>query len=484
MTVSLPSVTDIRRFRGWRALRHRNYRIFFGGQLVSLIGTWMQSVAQGWLVLQLTGDPFWLGVVAAAQFGPVLFLGLFGGLIADHLPKRRTLLVTQAVAMLLALVLFALTATHTVQVGHIVGLALLLGCVNAIDMPTRQAFAIEMVGRRDIGNAVALNSAVFNGARVVGPAIAGLTIAATDISIAFLINGLSFLAVIGAYLSMREADLSPPPPIVRPTTAGEVMANLGEGLRYVRTTPAVLLPILVIGLVSTFGMNFSVTIPALARDILHVGAEGFGFLMAATGVGSFVVAIGIAFGRRARPALVGLGAAALGAAELVLALSGSFGISLVAMFVVGLGGIGMAATGNTAIQLEVPDHLRGRVMSVYTTVFAGSTPIGGLMAGAIASAFGVPVSIAFGGAGSLVVGLIAYAWYRQHRAAASTAPVRRPGVAAAEVLPAGVPAEPVVLTTELRRPPGFATEALSVPAPAGRAGEGAPEAARRSSARG
>jgi MFS family permease len=475
MTVSRPTLAEFRRFRGWRALRHRNYRLFFTGQLVSLIGTWMQSVAQGWLVLQLTGDPFWLGVVAAAQFGPVLVLGLFGGLIADHLPKRRTMIATQTVAMLLAFALFALTATHTVHVSHIVVLALLLGSVNAIDMPTRQAFAVEMVGRGDIGNAVALNSAVFNGARVVGPAIAGLTIAATDISVAFLINGLSFLAVIWAYLSMREAELAPPPLIARPTTAGEVMANLGEGLRYVRTTPAVLLPILVIGLVSTFGMNFSVTIPALARDILHVGAEGFGFLMAATGVGSFVVAMSIAFGRRSRPALVGLGAAALGAAELVLAFSGSFGVSLVAMFIVGLGGIGMAATANTAIQLQVPDHLRGRVMSVYTTVFAGSTPIGGLLAGALASAFGVPVSIAFGGAGSLVVGLVAYAWYRQHRAPADPPRTARPaGSPQDQPPPGGVAAEPAAL----------AGAALSAAAPAGRAGEGAPEAARRSSAPG
>jgi MFS family permease len=474
VTGSLPSATEIRRFRGWRALRHRNYRIFFVGQLVSLIGTWMQTVAQGWLVLQLTGDPFWLGVVAAAQFGPVLVLGLFGGLIADHLPKRRTLLATQTVAMLLALALFALTATHSVHVSHIVVLALLLGSVNAIDMPTRQAFAVEMVGRGDIGNAVALNSAVFNGARVVGPAIAGLTIAATDISVAFLINGLSFLAVIGAYLSMREAELAPPPQIARPTTAREVTANLAEGLRYVRTTPAVLLPILVIGLVSTFGMNFSVTIPALARDILHVGAEGFGFLMAATGVGSFVVAMSIAFGRRSRPALVGLGAAALGAAELVLAISGSFGVSLVAMFIVGLGGIGMAATGNTAIQLQVPDHLRGRVMSVYTTVFAGSTPIGGLIAGALASAFGVPVSIAFGGAGSLVVGLAAYAWYRRHRETGSTA--RTPSVAPSLAEPpvGGVTVEPAAV----------ATGALSASAGGGRAAEAAPEAARPSSAPG
>ena len=436
MSERRPTLAAVAGFRGWRALRHRNFRFAFVGQLVSLIGTWMQSVAQGWLVLQLTGDPFWLGVVAAAQFGPVLVFGLFGGLIADGLPKRRTLVATQTIAMLLAFALFGLTVTHTVGVGHIVALAFTLGCVNAIDMPTRQSFAIEMVGRDDIGNAVALNSAVFNGARIVGPAVAGVTIGATDISVAFLANGISFLAVIGAYLAMDESGLTRAPRLARPKTVAGVAADLAEGLRYVRSTPMVLLAILVIGLVSTFGMNFSVVVPALARDVLDAGAAGYGFLMAAAGLGSFSVAMAIAFGRRSRPALIGLGGAALGLAELVIAASGSYGVALVAMFFVGLGGIAMAATANTTIQLIVPDHLRGRVMSVYTTVFAGSTPIGGLLAGTLASAYGVPFSIAFGGAGSLVVGLAGYAWLRRVRATASLiasagppVPTRRPAPA-------------------------------------------------------
>ncbi|MEW5992696.1 MAG: MFS transporter [Chloroflexota bacterium] len=433
MTIGRPSRASIAGFRGWRALRHRNYRLFFVGQLISLIGTWMQTVAQGWLVLILTGDPFWLGVVAAAQFGPVLVLGLFGGLIADGLPKRRTLVAAQTVAMILAFVLFGLTATHAVNVAHIVVLALLLGVVNAVDMPTRQSFVVEMVGRDDLGNAVALNSAVFNGARVVGPAVAGLTIAATDISVAFLVNGLTFLAVLASYRAMNLGTLGASPRLARPTTVGGVVADLGEGLRYVRTTPLVFVPILVLGLVATFGMNFSVVVPALARDVLEVGAEGFGFLMAATGVGSFVAAISIAFARRSRPVLIGLGAAALGTAELVLAASGSYGVSLVAMFVVGLGAIAMAATCNTTIQLTVPDHLRGRIMSVYTTVFAGSTPIGGLMTGILASAFGVPLAVAVGGAGSLIVGLAAFAWYR--RMSRSPAPASRPVETAAAAAP-------------------------------------------------
>src|SRR3954463_14961225 len=198
---------------GLAALRHRNYRLFFAGQLVSLVGTWMQTVAQSWLVLQLTHDPFMLGVVAAAQFIPVMIFGLFGGLIADQWPKRKTLIATQTSAMVLAFALFALTATHTVQVWHILVLAVLLGITNAVDMPTRQAFSVEMVGREDISNAVALNSAVFNGARVVGPAVAGLAIAAFDISIASLPKGLSSAAVIVASAVMRPDELRKPPPM-------------------------------------------------------------------------------------------------------------------------------------------------------------------------------------------------------------------------------------------------------------------------------
>ena len=185
--------------QGLRAFRHRNYRLFFSGQAISLVGTWMQQVAQGWLVLQLTDDPLWLGLVAVAQFGPILIFGLFGGLIADHLPKRQTLIVTQTVAMVLAFILFGLTATGVVQVWQVMVLAALLGTANAIDMPTRQAFAVEMVGRDDVTNAVGLNAALFNGSRIIGPAAAGLIIGAFDISIAFLVNGLSFIPVLIAY---------------------------------------------------------------------------------------------------------------------------------------------------------------------------------------------------------------------------------------------------------------------------------------------
>jgi len=399
------SMTSVRSMRAWSAFHHRNYRLFWFGQLISLIGTWMQAVAQDWLVLQLTNNPFDLGLVAAVQFTPVMILGLFGGLIADHLPKRRTLLGTQSLAMTLALVLAADVITNNVQVWHIFVLAFLLGCVNAFDMPTRQSFVVEMVGREDVGNAVALNSAMFNTARIIGPAVAGLAIGVFGIAISFVLNGLSYIAVLVCLKLMRESELHSPPRIARPTSVREVGANLGEGLSYVRRTPIVLLAILMVGLVSTFGINFSVAIPPVAKNVLQVGATGYGFLMAATGVGSLTAALTIAtLGKPSARVLVG-GGIMLGLLEVVFALSRSFPLSLLAMFGVGFGVISMSATANTLIQLNVPDHLRGRVMSVYTTVFAGSTPVGALGTGAVASALGAAVAVGIAGLLSALVAL-------------------------------------------------------------------------------
>jgi MFS family permease len=318
-----------------------------------------------------------------------------------------------------------------VQVWHILVLALLLGITNAVDMPTRQAFAVEMVGRDDISNAVALNSSVFNGARVVGPAIAGLTIGAFDISVAFLINGLSFLAVIVAYLVMDEGELRTPPAVERPRTVAAVVENLAEGLRYVRRTEVVLLATLVIGLVATFGMNFTVLVPALTEGVLHSDASGYGFLMAASGIGSLVAALAIAFSARNHPWVIAFGTLMLGVAEIVLAGSTVFAVSMAAMLFIGAGGIAMAATANTSIQLAVPDALRGRVMSVYTTVFAGSTPIGGLLMGAIASKFGVGEAFLVGGVVCVVVGVgVAISLRRMGRAAATRAVPQRVAAAA------------------------------------------------------
>jgi len=398
---------------GVSSFSHRNYRLFFTGQAISLVGTWMQQVAQAWLVLELTSDPFWLGVVAAAQFIPVLIFGLFAGVLADTLPKRPTLIAVQVVMMLLAITLAVLTATGVVTVLMIVVLALLLGCANAVDMPVRQAFAVEMVGREDIGNAVALNSAMFNGARVVGPAVAGLTIGLVGVAAAIAINAFSFLAVIVALVAMRAADLRPAPRIARPTSVRGVFDHLGEGLAYVRATPVVLLAVVVVGLVATFGMNFGVIVPALAQDQLHSDATGYGFLMAASGIGSLAAALWLAFGGKARVSRIAAGAVVLGVSEVFLGLSLSYILSIGMMVAVGFGAILMAATANTMIQLTVPDVLRGRVMSVYTTIFAGSTPIGGPLIGGLASWLGIAVATIIGGGLSLLVGLAALAWTRR-----------------------------------------------------------------------
>ena len=424
-----------------RAFRHHNYRLFFGGQLVSLVGTWVQQVAQAWLVLLLTGDPFWLGVVAAAQFVPVMFLGLFGGILADALPKRQTLIAVQIVMMLLAITLAVLTATGLVEVWMIVLLALLLGVANAVDMPVRQSFVVEIVGRGDIGNAIVLNSAMFNGARVVGPAIAGLTIGLFGPAIAFAINAVSYVAVLAGLAAMRDDELRTPIGAERPQNRAEVMAQLREGIDYVRRTPVVLLAIVVLGLVATFGMNFQVAIPVLARDILASDASGFGFLMAASGLGSLFAALWLAAaGGLPRPSRLIGGALLLGVGEIILAVSNIFPVSLLLMVAIGAGGIAMAATANTLIQLNVPDVLRGRVMSVFTTVFAGSSPLGGLFIGTVASAAGIAVAVALGGVLVTIVALAAFVWVRRQRGFVVVAP-RAPVVAERAPAPAPAPAE-------------------------------------------
>ena len=298
-------------------------------------------------------------------------------------------------------------------------LAVLLGCVNAVEMPVRQAFAVEMVGREDVVNAIALNSATFNAARVVGPAVAGITIAAVDISIAFFINGASFLAVIVALLMMRAEELRTPPPIPRPHSVREVIASVGEGVGYARRTPAVLLPVVVVGLAATIGMNFQVTIPPFARDVLGGDAATFGFLMTASGLGSVAAALFLATRRRPSPWAIGAGAVTLGAGLLVVAAVPVFALAIPALAMAGFGAIWMAANGNTLIQATVPDALRGRVISVYTTVFAGSTPIGALFAGALASRWGAVVALGVGGILTVVVGVLALLWLRRHEVVAS-----------------------------------------------------------------
>jgi predicted MFS family arabinose efflux permease len=400
---------------GLRVFRHRNFRLFYGGQLVSLAGNWMQAVAQDWLVLQLTNDPVALGVVAAAQFLPVMVLGLFGGLAADALPKRLSLLCTQGASMTLSLVLGLLVLLGHVQVWQVMVMAFLLGVVNAFDMPIRQSFVVEMVGRSDVASAVALNSAAFNAARIIGPAIAGVLIGIIGIAPLFLLNAVSYLLPIVGYLRMDVRELIP---VVRThvdRTAGAVVESLVEGLRYVRTTPVILVCIAMIGVVSAVALNFPVLGPLVARSILGGGAETYGFLMAAAGVGSLISALSLAFGGRVSLGRVFIGAGLLSFAVAGVGLSSTLPVSLLLMGIVGWSTVAMGATTNTIIQLTVPDDLRGRVMSVYTTVFAGTTPIGSLLAGGLASRVGVAATLVLAGTVTASATGVAALWATRRR---------------------------------------------------------------------
>lgn len=395
---------------GLRVFRWRNFRLFYGGQLISLVGTWMQAVAQDWLVLELTGDPVALGAVAAAQFLPVMVLGLFGGIAADVLPKRLGLLCTQGAACILALVLGLLVLLGHVEVWQVMGMAFLLGIVNAFDMPIRQSFVVEMVGRQDLAAAVALNSAAFNAARVVGPAAAGVLIGLIGIAPLFLVNSASYLVVIAGYLLMDVRLLQTPMRQQVDRSLRGIADTLVEGLRYVRATPVILLCVSLIGVVSLFALNFPVFGPLVARDVLRGSADTYGFLMAAAGAGSLISALMLAFGGRATLARVFLGGTLAGLGILGAGFSSQLPVSMVLLAMVGWSTVAIGATSNTIIQLTVPDILRGRVMSVYTTVFAGATPIGSLLMGGLASTWGVTATMALGGLVTVAFTGLAATW--------------------------------------------------------------------------
>src|SRR5207248_4939744 len=281
--------------RTFRALRNPNYRLYWLGQLVSLTGTWMQRIAQSWLVLQLTHSPLALGTVTTVQFTPILLFSLFGGVLADRAPKRRLLVCTQTVMALQALAFAVLIASGQIRLFEVYILAAVLGVANALDNPTRQAFVVELVGKEDLPNAVALNSTLFNTSRIAGPAVGGVLIATIGLAGCFYLNALSFLAVIGGLLLMDPARFF----AGRPSRRGNVARQIGEGLRYAVTTPDIALVVLLMGVLGTFGYNFTVVLPLLARDVLHSGAAGFGALTAAMGLGSLAAALGVAYHGRA-----------------------------------------------------------------------------------------------------------------------------------------------------------------------------------------
>jgi MFS family permease len=398
--------TDLKGFRIiFRSLRYRNYRLFFTGQSISLIGTWIQRLALPWLVYRLTGSVFLLGLVGFAGQIPTFLLTPFAGVLTDRWNRYHILIATQILAMIQALVLSFLFFIGAIQVWHIILLSTFIGFVNAFDMPARQSFVVEMVEKReDLGNAIALNSSMFNSARLLGPSIAGVLIAATGEGICFLLNGLSYLFVIGSLLMMKVI-----PKKVK-TQETQVLHGLKEGFSYAFGFAPIRSIILLLGLVSLMGMPYTVLMPVFAKEILHGGSHTFGFLMGASGIGALTGALYLA----SRKSILGLGktiplsAAVFGFGLVAFSLSRFFFLSLALMLITGLGMIIQMASSNTILQTIVDDDKRGRVMSFYTMAFVGTAPFGSLLAGGLASSLGAPNTLIIGGV-SCVLGAAVFA---------------------------------------------------------------------------
>ena len=374
----------------FRALQYQNYRLFFMGQGVSLVGTWMQQIAISWLVYRLTDSVFLLGVLGFASQVPTFLFGPFAGVVSDRYNRHRILLLTQALSMIQASVLTALVLTETATTTWLIGLSIFLGTVNAFDVSARQAFVVSLIPKReDVSNAIALNSSMFNVARLVGPSIAGILIAAVGEGICFLFNAVSYIAVIFSLLSIK---VKPP---VLPTKHPEVWRSLKEGFQYAFGFPPIRAIILLIALISLFGMPFSVLMPVFAREILHGGANTLGYLMGASGIGALLGALYLA----QRSTVVGLGKIIIGATVLLglglilFSFTQTLWLALIFIFITGLGMIVQMAANNTILQTIVDDDKRGRVMSFYSMAFMGMAPFGSLLAGAVAAKIGVPYTL-------------------------------------------------------------------------------------------
>ncbi len=386
------------------ALRHRNYRLFLTGQIISTVGTWMQSVAMPWLALQLTHSGFLVGLVLAVQFTPVLLGSQFAGIVADRYRKRNILLVTQSVFTVPSFALFVLSASGHAQYWEVLLAALATGTINMFDVPARQSFVVEMVGKQDLMNAIALNSSVFNASAVIGPSVAGVIIGVVGVPICFLANSVSYLAAVAALLLMRNL-----PAAVRRVEEQPWTQRLAEGAAYARKEPVVGLMLVAVGVFSLFAMNRLTLMPLFADEVLHVGASGFGFLMASMGLGALVGALTLAFfphlgddpPRQLWLAMIWV------AALLIFSLSRSFPLSLATLFVAGYCQISFVATANNRIQTVTPDHLRGRVMALYAQALIGVGPFGSLQAGVLATLLGAPWAMAIGAtvAGTVLVAI-------------------------------------------------------------------------------
>lgn len=376
----------------FRSLRVRNYRLYASGQLISLTGTWMQRVAQDWLVLELTNSGTALGIVTALQFGPSLLFGLWGGVIADRGDKRKILFATQGALALAALVLGLLDVTGVVQFWHVMVLATVLGLIAAVDTPVRQSFVVEMVGREDLVNAVGINSTIFNAARILGPAVAGVMITAVGTGWAFLVNALSSIGVLAGLWLMRTAELHPSPPLVR------AKGQLRDGFLYVRGRSDLMLTMVLVFIIGTFGLNFQITTALMAKQVFHRGASGYGMLSTTLAIGACVGAV-IATRRRTRPTqlfLVATGAA-FAVLEIAAGLMPTYGLTALLLVPTGLAMLTLTTAANSSVQLGVEPTMRGRVMALYLMCFMGGTPLGAPIVGWLAGTAGARWGLIGGG---------------------------------------------------------------------------------------
>jgi MFS family permease len=375
-----------------RALRHRNFQLFFSGQLISLVGTWMQNVSQAWLVYKMTQSSLQLGAVGFASQIPVFLIAPLGGIVADRYNRHRVVIATQIASMLLAFTLAGLTLTHVIQVWHIFVLASLLGVVNAFDIPARQSFLVDMVGKEDLMNAIALNSSMFNGARVIGPAIAGILVARIGEGWCFFANAVSYIAVIIGLLLMQV-----PRPVYHASSASP-LARILEGFTFVRQTGPIRALLLLLGLISLVAMPYTVLMPVFAHRILHGGARALGILMGATGVGALLGALTLATRRGVRGLgrWVAFSCGGFGFFLILFAWSRYFWLSVALLLPVGFCMMLEMSSSNTLIQAMVPDQLRGRVMAVYSMMFMGMAPFGALLGGGLADRLGAPITVSIG----------------------------------------------------------------------------------------
>ncbi|MDT4972202.1 MAG: hypothetical protein QOG22_2345 [Pseudonocardiales bacterium] len=394
----------------FRSLKTRNYRLYASGQLVSLTGTWMQRVAQDWLVLELTNSGTALGIVTALQFGPSLVLGLWGGMLADRYDKRKLLLGTQTALAVVALLLGVLVVSGVVQYWHVLALAAALGVIASVDTPVRQSFVVEMVGKEDLANAVAINATIFNAGRVLGPAIAGVMIAGLGTGLVFLVNAASSIGVLVALGLMRTAELSPSPPLQR------ARGQLRDGLHYVRGRPDLMLTMILVFVVGTFGLNFQLTTALLAKQVFHRSASGYGLLSTALAVGACAGAV-IATRRVRRPTqlfLLGM-ALVFGVIEIGVGLMPTFDLTALLLVPTGLVMLTFTTAANASVQLGVEPTMRGRVMALYLMCFMGGTPVGAPIIGWAAGAFGPRWGLLGGGLICLLSALVIAAFIARRR---------------------------------------------------------------------